>query len=141
MSGDATGKGLLLKADPIANVFREEIKRVLAERSRPPKLVGILSTSASPSKFYADFTKKQCDDLGVEFDLRLTGAALDPSSAEGEGVEEAIIEANEDDGVDGIMVCLNDILIIFTPANKGSLGVLSNFWCTAGLYYNCAISS
>lgn len=104
MSTDPAGKGILLKADPIANVFREEIKKTLAERPRPPKLVGILSTTSAPSKFYADFTKKQCDELGVEFVLRLTGAASDPSSAEGDGAEEAIIEANEDDTVDGIMV-------------------------------------
>ncbi|KAI0677200.1 NAD-P-binding protein [Trametes maxima] len=101
------GKGVLLKADPIANTFRDEIKSALAPQGsfpRPPKLVGILATSAAPSKFYAEFTKKQCDALGVEFVLRRVGAAADEALAPGEGVEEAIIEANEDDGVDGIMV-------------------------------------
>ena len=98
------GKGVLLKADAIAETFRTEIKSALSNASRPPKLVGILATSASPSKFYADFTKKQCDALGVEFVLRTTGQAADESLAPGEGVEEAIIEANEDDTVDGIMV-------------------------------------
>lgn len=106
MSADHTGKGLLLKADPIAKSFREEIQADLAKGTRPPKLVGILSTSAAPSKFYADFTKKQCDELGVEFELKKTGSAADPQLADGDGVEEAIIEANEDDGVDGIMVCV-----------------------------------
>ncbi|KAF8897860.1 hypothetical protein BD779DRAFT_1608349 [Infundibulicybe gibba] len=62
-----------------------------------PKLVGILSTSSAPSKFYADFTKKQCDALGVEFVLKRTGAALSSELGEGEG-------ANEDDSVHGIMV-------------------------------------
>ncbi|PCH40886.1 NAD(P)-binding protein [Wolfiporia cocos MD-104 SS10] len=104
MSTEASGKGILLKADPIANAFRDEIKAALAERPRPPKLVGILATSAAPSKFYADFTQKQCDALGVEFVLKRTGAAADPSAGEGDGVEEAIIEANEDNSVDGIMV-------------------------------------
>ncbi|TBU46371.1 NAD(P)-binding protein [Dichomitus squalens] len=100
----AEGKGVLLKADAIAETFRVEIKSALSNASRPPKLVGILATSASPSKFYAEFTKKQCDALGVEFVLRRTGQAADEALAPGEGVEEAIIEANEDDTVDGIMV-------------------------------------
>ncbi|KAI0722594.1 NAD(P)-binding protein [Earliella scabrosa] len=100
----AEGKGVLLKADSIAETFRTEIKTALAEAPRPPKLVGILATNAAPSKFYAEFTKKQCDALGVEFVLRKTGSAADESLAPGEGVEEAIIEANEDETVDGIMV-------------------------------------
>ncbi|KAL1754729.1 hypothetical protein FB107DRAFT_263035 [Schizophyllum commune] len=100
----AAPKGVLLKADPIAATFREEVKTALAQRPRPPKLVGILATSAAPSRFYADFTRKQCEDLGFQFELRTTGAAKDAALAEGEGVEEAIIEANEDEGVDGIMV-------------------------------------
>ncbi|KAI0797018.1 NAD-P-binding protein [Abortiporus biennis] len=104
MSVDNGGKGLLLKADPIAAAFREEIKASLAQSPRPPKLVGILSTASAPSKFYAEFTKKQCDDLGVEFVLKKTGSAIDSQLADGDGVEEAIIEANEDDSVDGIMV-------------------------------------
>lgn len=104
MALDNNGKGILLKADPIANTFRDELKSELAHSSRPPKLVGILATSSAPSKFYAEFTKKQCDELGVEFVLRTIGAAADPTLDEGEGVEDAIIEANNDDSVDGIMV-------------------------------------
>ena len=104
MSTDNVGKGLLLKADPVANAFRDEIKEAIAKGAKPPKLVGILSTSSAPSKFYAEFTKKQCDELGVEFELRKTGSAADSQRADGDGVEEAIIEANEDDSIDGIMV-------------------------------------
>lgn len=104
MSTEASGKGVLLKADPIANAFRDEIQASLATRPRPPRLVGILATSAAPSKFYAEFTKKQCDALGVEFVLKRVGAATDPTLSEGDGVEEAIIEANEDENVHGIMV-------------------------------------
>ena len=106
---NGTGKGLLLKADPIAEAFRQEVKAGLAECPTPPKLVGILSTSSAPSKAYATFTKKQCEDLGCEFLLKLTGAALSSDLGEGEGVEEAIIEANEDDSVDGIMVSSSSV--------------------------------
>ncbi|KAF9782193.1 NAD(P)-binding protein [Thelephora terrestris] len=104
MSTDPTGKGLLLKADAIADTFREEIVQALKPLPNPPKLVGILATSAEPSRFYAEFTKKQCESLGFNFVLKEIGAALDPESGEGYGVEEAIMEANEDDTVDGIMV-------------------------------------
>ncbi|KZP02386.1 NAD(P)-binding protein [Athelia psychrophila] len=104
MSSEYTGKGLLVKGETIGDTFRDEVKSSLAQRPRPPRLVGILGTSSSPSKFYAEFTKKQCDSLGVDFVLKLTGAADNVEFGEGEGVEEAIIEANEDRDVDGIMV-------------------------------------
>ncbi|EAU84432.1 methylenetetrahydrofolate dehydrogenase [Coprinopsis cinerea okayama7 len=100
----AAGKGMLLKAEPIAAAFRDEVKGTLAQCSVRPKLVGILSTSSAPSKHYAEFTRKQCEELGVEFVLKKTGAALSAELGEGEGVEEAIIEANGDPSVHGIMV-------------------------------------
>ena len=104
-------KGVLLKADIIAEPFLAEVKVTLAalSRSRPPKLVGILATTNAPSRSYAEFTRKQCAALGIEFELREVGAALNKASeysADGDGVEEAIIEANADDTVDGIMVRL-----------------------------------
>lgn len=106
MASDSAGKGVLLKSDLIAGAFRDEIKAAIAQSPRRPKLVGILATAAAPSKFYADFTKKQCDELGVEFVLKTTGSAANPALSDGEGVEEAIIDANNDDTVDGIMVCI-----------------------------------
>ena len=104
MPTDTTGKGLLLKADAIADTFRDEIVQALKSLPKPPKLVGILATSAAPSRFYAEFTRKQCEALGFEFVLKEIGAALSPENGEGDGVEEAIMEANEDDSVNGIMV-------------------------------------
>ncbi|KIJ37453.1 hypothetical protein M422DRAFT_231851, partial [Sphaerobolus stellatus SS14] len=98
------GHGVLLKSDAIAQPFRAEVQAALADLPRPPRLIGILSTTNKPSRSYAEFTKKTCDDLGFEFILKEVGAATDPSWAEGEGAEEAIIEANEDDAIDGIMV-------------------------------------
>jgi methylenetetrahydrofolate dehydrogenase (NAD+) len=100
----ASGKGVLLKADPIAATFQDEVKAALSSSTKKPRLVGILATSGAPSKNYAEFTKKQCEALGIEFELKAIGAASDPRLAEGEGVEEAIIEANEDNNVHGIMV-------------------------------------
>ena len=104
MSAATAPKGVLLKSDSIASKFSEEVKSTLASRSRAPKLVGILSTSSAPSRSYAEFTRKQCEALGIEFQLKETGAALDKDAPDGEGVEDAIIEANGDTSVDGIMV-------------------------------------
>ncbi|KAJ3741007.1 hypothetical protein DFH05DRAFT_1528830 [Lentinula detonsa] len=104
-STSVSGKGLLLKADSIAATFRNEVEKTLANCPHAPKLVGILSTSSSPSRTYAEFTRKQCESLGFKFVLKETGAALpNEGLGEGEGVEEAIMEANEDDSVDGVMV-------------------------------------
>jgi methylenetetrahydrofolate dehydrogenase (NAD+) len=96
-------KGILLKADSIAEPFLAEVKANLAavlsaSSSRgPPKLVGILATaSAAPSRSYAEFTRKQCTALGIAFELREVD--------QDDGVEEAIIEANADSSVDGIVV-------------------------------------
>ena len=101
-------KGVLLKADTIAEPFLAEVKASLANLtcSRAPKLVGILATANAPSRSYAEFTRKQCDALGIVFELREAGAALPDGAggADGNGVEEVIIEANADDAVHGIMV-------------------------------------
>jgi methylenetetrahydrofolate dehydrogenase (NAD+) len=104
MTDPVARKGLLLKADSIAATFHDEVKQSLEQCRIRPKLVGILATSSAPSKNYAEYTKKQCNDLGVEFVLIETGAAVSPDLGEGYGVEEAIIEANEDNSVHGIMV-------------------------------------
>ena len=106
----AAPKGLLLKADTISAPFQAEVQHALAARPRAPKLVGILATSSAPSRSYAEFTRRQCAALGFEFVLREVGAACAPAEeggergGEGEGVEDAIIESNADESVDGIMV-------------------------------------
>ncbi|KZV94228.1 NAD(P)-binding protein [Exidia glandulosa HHB12029] len=104
-STTATGVGILVKGDAIARPFQDELKRELDGASRPPRLVGILATSGAPSRMYAEFTRKACTELGFDFVLRETGAAVQGSDAgEGDGAEEAILEANVDPAVDGIMV-------------------------------------
>ncbi|CAE6413392.1 unnamed protein product [Rhizoctonia solani] len=101
-----SGMGKLVKADGIAAKFRTEIEQALTKpstRARKPRLLGILSTSSAPSRSYAQFTKKTCESIGIEFVLKEVGGALE-GGLDGEGVEEAIIEANEDKNIDGIMV-------------------------------------
>jgi methylenetetrahydrofolate dehydrogenase (NAD+) len=117
MTTTSPKKGLLIKADPIAAQFRDEVKQALAQRSCRPKLVGILATTSAPSKSYAEFTRKQCEELGFDFILKPTGAAASSELGEGDGVEEAIIEANEDESIHGIMVCgeiLTSAHVLFT---------------------------
>lgn len=130
-------KGLLLKADTIASPYLTELQTAISSRPRKPRLVGILSTSSAPSRSYAEFTKRQCEALGLEFVLREVGAAVgggegEKGEGEGEGVEEAIVEANGDKGVDGIMV--SRFSVIFELWYGTDLmwleGVLSDFRCT-----------
>lgn len=136
-TSDTSGKGVLAKGEVIADTFRSEVRAALEKCTRPPKLVGILSTSSAPSRSYAQFTKKQCEELGVEFVLKTTGAAEAEGRSEGEGVEEAIIEANGDDSVDGIMVRGRLYLMLYRREISLSSvmisGLLSNFWRCAGL--------
>ena len=129
---EQTGKGILLKADPIAATFLDEVKQSIAQRTPPPKLVGILSTSAAPSQSYAEFTKKQCQGLGIDFVLKKTGAALSSDLQEGEGAEEAIIEANDDSSVDGVMVCRYASCCRPDRPFCACAGVLSHLWRSAG---------
>lgn len=136
-------KGLLIKGDPIAATFQAEVQASLEKLGRKPKLVGILATSSAPSKFYAEFTRKQCERLGVEFILKKTGAAEDEDreegikKGEGEGVEEAIIEANEDDSIDGIMVHSRPLAGMSSRSYVPCLltGLLSYLWGPAGLWH------
>ncbi|KAH7089324.1 methylenetetrahydrofolate dehydrogenase [Auriculariales sp. MPI-PUGE-AT-0066] len=78
-------------------------------------------------------TRKACTDLGFDFVLRETGAAIANSGlGEGEGVEEAIPEANEDPAVDGIMVYYP----IFGPTQDQYLQqVVSPFKDVEGLHF------
>lgn len=101
--------GKLIKADSVAAIYRADVEQSICtfqSNSRKPKLVGILATDSKPSESYAEFTQKTCDAIGVEFVLKRVGGALqgEEKGVDGEGVELAIIEANEDSSVDGIMV-------------------------------------
>jgi methylenetetrahydrofolate dehydrogenase (NAD+) len=77
----ATKLGLLLNAASIASVYRSEIvtslQALAATGKRKPKLCGILSTNSAPSKWYADFTRKHCEDIGVEFDLKVSSLIVE----------------------------------------------------------------
>ncbi|CAG7848725.1 SubName: Full=Related to MTD1-methylenetetrahydrofolate dehydrogenase (NAD+) {ECO:0000313/EMBL:CCA69946.1} [Serendipita indica DSM 11827] len=109
----AANAGVLLTAAKVGAPFENEVRESLKSLGRPPTLVAILSTSAAPSRMYAKFAQSQCENIGVRFVLKEVGAgrwkeggsmSKEEAGGEGEGVEEAIVEANEDDGCDGILV-------------------------------------
>ena len=108
----ATNAGVLLTAAKVGAPFENEVRESLKGFGRPPTLVAILSTSATPSRMYATFARSLCENIGVRFVLREVGAgrwkegglSKEEAGGEGEGVEEAIVEANEDEECDGILV-------------------------------------
>ncbi|ANB13393.1 methylenetetrahydrofolate dehydrogenase (NAD(+)) [Sugiyamaella lignohabitans] len=82
-------------ASTVAKPFIEELRQGLEKLDRKPKLVGFLANSDPAAVKYADWTKKTSEEIGFEYELR----TLDK-----EDLEEGILQANEDDLVDGIMV-------------------------------------
>lgn len=121
-------QGKLMKADPIAALYRTDVEAAICAFSfkhagRRPRIVGILATDSKPSEMYAEFTRKTCEGMGVDFVLKRVGGAVLKAEGEGEGpdgegLEGSIIEANEDSGVDGIMVSGCSRLILQMSLNS-----------------------
>jgi methylenetetrahydrofolate dehydrogenase (NAD+) len=82
-------------ANTVAKPFVEELRKGVATLNRHPRLVGFLANTDPAAKMYAEWTGKTCTDIGFDYELRI----LDK-----EDLEEAVIEANNDDAVDGIMI-------------------------------------
>src|SRR5271155_923066 len=90
----ANCEGVVLAAT-IAKKFIDEITEQVSKLDPPPKLVGFLANADPAAKMYADFTKKTSLDCGFRFETREVNK---------EDLEDAIMDANEDKDVDGIMV-------------------------------------
>ncbi|EIW67140.1 hypothetical protein TREMEDRAFT_45534 [Tremella mesenterica DSM 1558] len=102
-------QGLLVTASKVHVPFKSELLNVILSsrfKNRPPNLLGILATKKEDARTYAEFTRRACEQIGIDFELRLVGEAREGMDNAGVGidVEEAILEANDDDNVDGIMV-------------------------------------
>ncbi|CAN6602287.1 methylenetetrahydrofolate dehydrogenase [NAD(+)] [Trichomonascus vanleenenianus] len=82
-------------ASTVAKPFVEEIGNGLKALGRKPKMVGFLANSDPAAQMYADWTKKTCVSIGFDYELR---------TVDKDDLEEEIMEANDDDEVDGIMV-------------------------------------
>lgn len=88
------GEGVVLAAT-IAKKFIDETTEQVSKLDPPPKLVGFLANADPAAKMYADFAKKTSLDCGFRFETREVNK---------EDLEDAIMDANEDKDVDGIMV-------------------------------------
>lgn len=86
---------MIATPESVAARYRAEIKAEIQALDRPLKVVGFLSGDYAPSKTYAAYTKSACEDLGVIYELR---------EVERLALEKAIMEANRDPAVHGIMV-------------------------------------
>ncbi|TGZ77247.1 NAD(P)-binding protein [Ascodesmis nigricans] len=82
-------------AGTVANKLMEEVRRDVAKLEKKPLLVGFLANTDPAAKMYADWTAKTCRDNGFDFDLR----TLDK-----EELEDAILAANVDDNVNGMII-------------------------------------
>lgn len=85
----------VIDAVEVAARFRDQLRAEITRLPTPLKLVGILSAGRGPSRTYAEYTRKGCVDVGVEFDLREVPRLE---------VEAAIRAANADPGVHGVLV-------------------------------------
>ena len=91
----------ILEGGPIAERIKAELKTQIEQLqdTRPPKLVAILIGDDAGSKYYARSQKKDCDELGVGYELRELPADIAESD-----VLAVIAELNEDETVTGIIL-------------------------------------
>mmetsp|Transcript_28890 Transcript_28890/g.67843 ORF Transcript_28890/g.67843 Transcript_28890/m.67843 type:complete len:372 (+) Transcript_28890:140-1255(+) len=93
-------KGIKVNAGDIAKAYRNEIKaRVEAltkEGFEAPLLVGLLANKDPAARKYAEWTGKACQADGLRYELRVLDDPID--------VEAALIDANDDPRVHGIIV-------------------------------------
>ncbi|ORY09425.1 bifunctional protein [Clohesyomyces aquaticus] len=82
-------------ANSIAKSLLEEVHDGLKKIDRKPLLVGFLSSADPAARVYAEWTGKTCNENGFAFELREVDREL---------LEDAIIDANNDAKVDGIIV-------------------------------------
>lgn len=93
MSVKPAGRTIL--ASTIAKPYVEEITQQVEALPLKPRLVGILANGDPAAEMYANWTGKTCESLGFQYDL----VRVDKYELEG-----ALIKANKDDDVHGIMV-------------------------------------
>ncbi|KAK8168467.1 hypothetical protein IWX90DRAFT_108722 [Phyllosticta citrichinensis] len=85
----------VILAAGIAKKLLAEVQEGLKTLNRQPLLVGFLASSDPASRVYADFTGKTARENGFQYELREVNR---------EDLEDAILHANADAKVDGIMV-------------------------------------
>ncbi|KAL5114722.1 Methylenetetrahydrofolate dehydrogenase [NAD(+)] [Pleosporales sp. CAS-2024a] len=82
-------------ASTIAQSLLDEVRHGLRNTPRTPLLVGFLASADAAARVYAEWTGKTCTQHGFAFELRHVDREL---------LEDALIDANNDARVDGIIV-------------------------------------
>ncbi|KAK3365300.1 hypothetical protein B0T24DRAFT_431443 [Lasiosphaeria ovina] len=89
----------VILADTIAKKLLAEVRDSLAQvqssAAARPTLAAFLANDDPAAAQYAEWSKKTCEENGFDFDLRKVNKEV---------LEEAIVAANQDDAVDGIIV-------------------------------------
>jgi len=83
-------------ARPFRNTIKEKIEAMKKDGIEPPLLVGLLANNDPAARKYAEWTGKACRADGLRYELRTLDDPID--------VEAALIEANDDPRVHGIIV-------------------------------------
>ena len=85
----------IIKAAQVAKAYRDALKVEVAALGEPLTLVGFLATDEIPSHTYSAYVARACADVGVRYDERRVAP---------EALRRALVAANEDEGVHGILV-------------------------------------
>ncbi|KAH8910605.1 tetrahydrofolate dehydrogenase/cyclohydrolase [Coniochaeta sp. PMI_546] len=98
-SSDVPKTCKVILADTIAKNLLQEVHdtlaKIQAKDAVQPCLAAFLANDDPAAVKYAEWSKKTCEENGFTFDLRISDK---------ETLEEAIMAANDDDSVDGIIV-------------------------------------
>lgn len=86
---------MLVASKTVAARYRAEIKNEIRLLDTQLKVVGLLTGDYGPSHTYAEYTRNACEELGISYELRHV-PRID--------MEQAILAANIDPSVHGIMV-------------------------------------
>ncbi|CAK1355875.1 unnamed protein product [Cercospora beticola] len=82
-------------ASAIAKRLLEEVASGIKALKQPPRLHGFLANDDPAAEMYANWTKKTCEENGVDFTLR---------KVDREALEDELRYANQDQKVDGMIV-------------------------------------
>jgi methylenetetrahydrofolate dehydrogenase (NADP+)/methenyltetrahydrofolate cyclohydrolase len=123
---------VLIDPNEVARGLRDELRAEIAQLPEALRLVGLLATDHAPSRTYAEYTQKGCEDVGVEFELRAVPRL---------GVEPAIEAANLDPSVHGILIYYpvfgtgQDLYLRDRVDRNKDVEGLHSFWAYS-LYHN-----
>lgn len=85
----------IIKAGEVAKAYRDQLSADVAQLGEQLTLVGFLATDQRPSHTYSTYVARACADVGVRYVERRVAP---------EALRDALVAANNDDGVHGIMV-------------------------------------